>query len=314
MQQKTIVSFGEILWDLLPTGRTLGGAPFNFVYRTDCLGERGIMISRLGRDELGREAFEKVRGLGMEIMCIQWDETHPTGTVRITFDEANNPDFVITPDVAYDYIEVTPELLEIAAAADCIYFGTLAQRTAQSREACRKILDAAGGSVKLLDINLRKGCYRTETLAESLGEADVLKLNEDEAGKLAETFGLPRADLEATVANLIEKYPLDCCVVTLGSRGAYAASSDGQRAYVPGYQVSVVDPLGAGDAFAAGFIHKYLRGASLAECCEYGNAMGAVVAAQEGATAPLSEQTVSDFLSAAPDRVRDAALVKFALE
>ncbi len=312
--QKTIVSFGEILWDLLPDGARLGGAPFNFVYRANCLGERGLIVSRLGRDKLGEEAFRTVSTLGMETAFLQWDEKHPTGTVKVSFDKANNPDYVIIPGVAYDYIETTPQLLEAAATADCICFGTLAQRRPESRRTCRELLAVAGNAVKLLDINLRKDCYSAATVTSSLEEADVLKLNEQEAFALKPLLGLTEDGLPEIARELMEKYSPVTCVITLDERGALAVSAGGETVYVPGYRVALVDSLGSGDAFTAGFIYKYLRGLPLAECCVYGNALGAIVATQKGGTAPLCAEEVMDFLRADKERIRQPDLERFAIE
>jgi len=306
---KTVLAFGETLWDLFPTGAKLGGAPFNFVYRAACLGERGIMVSRLGRDALGRKAFEQIVSLGMETGQVQWDARHPTGTVDVTFDAGHNPHYVINPDVAYDYIRPTKELLAAAAGADCICFGTLAQRCEVSRRALRRLLDAAGGALKLLDINLRPNCYTQETVRESLEEADILKLNETEAVQLAELLQIPGAAScggarpPAEIAeDLVEKCSLSCCVVTLGDRGALAVAADGRKAYVPGFRVALVDPCGSGDAFTAGFLHRYFEGARLSECCRYGNALGAIVAAQRGATEPFDAAGVQKFLESGVER------------
>ena len=128
--QRTVLAFGELLWDLLPDGMTLGGAPFNFAYRVNCLGDRGLIVSRLGRDDLGRQAVDKIVALGMAATFVQWDRRHPTGTVQVSFDPQGRPDYVIVPDVAYDRVEVSPGLLAAAREADCICFGTLSQRSA----------------------------------------------------------------------------------------------------------------------------------------------------------------------------------------
>lgn len=300
---KTILAFGEVLWDLLPTGEQLGGAPFNFAYRVSNLGDRGVMASRLGCDERGDRAAERIVGLGLDLTHIQRGGERPTGTVPVTFDENRQPTFIITPDVAFDYIEPTEALLAAAGEADCVCFGTLIQRAAKSREALHRVLDAAGDAVKLLDINLRKDCYTRETVADSLARADVLKLNDAEACELDETLGLRAGgDLRRTAAALGERFALRAVVVTLGPRGALAVAADGQAAYSPGYVVELVDPVGAGDAFTAGFVHKYLRGATLDECCDYGNALGGLVAMQEGATAPLTTDDVEAFLAGEHER------------
>ena len=153
--RRTVVAFGEILWDLLPTGPKLGGAPFNFAYRVNSLGDRGIIVSRLGRDDLGKRAWEQASSLGMESTFVQWDENAPTGRVEITLDENRNPDYFIVPGVAYDNVEVTQSLLDFAPGADCFCFGTLMQRTPTARRTLEQLVEASEKALKLLDINLR---------------------------------------------------------------------------------------------------------------------------------------------------------------
>ena len=153
--QKIILSFGELLWDILPDCTKLGGAPFNFTYRANTLGNHGLMVSRLGEDEFGRRALAEVRSLGMATTFLQRDPLYPTGTVQVSFDADNNPDYVITPDVAYDHIEFSQTLLEAAANADCLCFGSLAQRSPKSRATLAGLIEAAALALKFFDINLR---------------------------------------------------------------------------------------------------------------------------------------------------------------
>jgi fructokinase len=293
--QKTVLAFGELLWDLLPSGPALGGAPFNFVYRVNSLGDRGLMVSRLGRDELGERAWRQLKSLGMDGRLIQWDEVRPTGTVRVDLTDPNRPDFHIVPAVAYDHIEVTPTLLEVAAAADCVCFGTLAQRTPGARAALAALLGAAPSALKLLDINLRKDCYTRETIVSSLQAADVLKLNDEEACELAGMFGVGAPDFPRFCEAMMAQWDLSHCVVTLGERGAYAASAQGEKVQVSGYKIELADTCGSGDAFTAGFVHRLLRGEPLAACCEMGNALGALVASQKGATEAISPERLKAF-------------------
>ncbi len=284
---KTVVAFGETLWDLLPSGPVLGGAPCNFAVRVNSLGDRALLVTRLGRDELGTRAFEEMGRLGLDTALVQWDERKPTGTVPVRVDAKGVPDFTIVPDVAYDFIEPRPELLEAAAAADAVCFGTLVQRSAGSRRALRKVLEAAGGALKLLDVNLRKACCTRETVEDALRRADVVKLNDDELRWLRREFGL-RGRTEAALAReAAGRWGLDGVVVTRGERGAVAAAG-GDTVEVPGIRVEVVDTIGSGDAFSAAFLHLWLEGRPLRECCEAGNALGALVARTKGATAPVS--------------------------
>lgn len=309
--KKIVVSFGEILWDLLPSGAQLGGAPFNFAYRVNSLGDRGIIVSRLGRDELGKDARDKVSSLGMDIRYIQWDENFPTGTVDITFDQDSNPDYFIVPGVAYDNTEITEALLTAASHAECFCFGTLAQRTATARRTLERLLDASTKAVRLLDMNLRKDCYSTDTITRSLERANILKLNEEEARYLADLFNVRESSIPSFSEEIIRRFSLDYCVVTLGQRGAFVASTDNKQVYVPGYKVDLVDTCGSGDAFAAGFIYRILRGRSLRECCDLGNAMGAMVAAQAGATAPITTAEIEEFMRAGRPRTSEACLEPF---
>jgi fructokinase len=294
--QKTVVAFGETLWDLLPAGPVLGGAPCNFAYRVNALGDRAIVVTRLGRDDLGQQAFERLQALGMDTTHVQWDEKRPTGTVPVKLDAKGVPDFTILPDVAYDFIETADALLNLASKADAICFGTLIQRTAVSRRTLYRVLDVAPGALKLLDINLRKACWSRETIAESLARADILKLNDSEVAALRELFGLRGKTLPALVREIRRRWSLEACVATLGERGAFLAGRS-DEARVPGVRVSVVDTVGSGDAFTAGFLHAWLRGRPLAECGRLGNALGSMVAAQPGATTPIAAADLAALFS-----------------
>ncbi|MHC4117788.1 MAG: carbohydrate kinase family protein [Planctomycetota bacterium] len=310
--KKTILAFGEVLWDILPSCTVLGGAPFNFVYRVNSLGDTGLMISRLGGDELGRKAHEQIVRSGLDTQFMQWDDELPTGTVQVSFDEQNNPDYVIVPDVAYDRIETSEELLAAASKADCLCFGTLSQRAGQSRRAIERLLEEAVGSLKLLDINLRKQCYSLETVTSSLEKADVLKLNEDEALALGRMLDISHDGIPQFCTQIMDKWSVKQCLVTLGEKGAFAASADGQQVYAPGYRVELADSLGSGDAFTAGFVHKSLRGENLAAACEFGNVIGAIVATQTGATAALGPEDIDAFMQQSVERIVHPGFEDFA--
>lgn len=292
-----VVSYGEALWDLLPTGPVLGGAPLNFAYRVNSLGNRGVIISRLGKDGLGGKALEQMLALGMEKTFLQWDEKHPTGTVEICFDEAKNPDYTIIKDVAYDYIEVSDGLLDLIRTADCLCFGTLAQRSERSRRTLWKLLDEFSEGFVLLDINLRKNCYSRETIIFSVDRANIVKLNEEELLALAGIYGLAGRSLPEFTESLVKKAGLKYCVVTLGPKGAFAASGDGEMIYSPAFEVDLADPCGAGDGFSGGFIHSLLNKRPLAEACRFGNALGALVVQQQGATQPIAYREINDFIA-----------------
>jgi fructokinase len=308
---KTIVAFGEALWDLLPTGPQLGGAPCNFAFRARELGSRAVLVTRLGRDELGRKAHDRLSALGMDISQVQWDERRPTGTVDVLVDKSGSPDFTIHRDVAYDFIEASTGLRALARVADCIAFGTLTQRSDTSRGALQFLLKESGETVRFLDINLRKDCYTDGTVLWSIQHSDVLKLNEGEVDILRDTLGLKVTGICEFCDALVSRYAPAYCVVTLGERGVYAASRKGERVHVPGYKIDVVDTCGAGDALSAGFVHGLLAGKPLVECCALGNILGSIVAGQPGATTPIPRGMIEDFGRQGRDRIGEPSLDRF---
>jgi fructokinase len=244
----------------------------------------------------------------MDDTCLQWDDAYPTGTVDIYLDEDKNPDYTIIENVAYDYIEFSADLENIVKSADCLCFGTLAQRNTVSRQTFQSLLSKFFGKFTLLDINLRKNCYSDETLKSALEQANVLKLNDEELALLVGLLGLQGDSAPDQAENLLKHAGLAYCVVTLGERGAFALSHRGEKIYRPGYQVSLVDPCGSGDGFAAGFIHALHQGESLKQACRLGNALGAMVAQQEGATQPISYREVMAFMEAGRTGVIDERL------
>ena len=283
----TVVSFGEVLWDLLPGKSVLGGAPFNFAFRINELGERGIPISRLGVDPLGQQAYDQIARLGMDTGYLQWDESHPTGTVKVTVDPAGNPDFFIVPHVAYDFIQTTSDLEELAARADCICYGTLVQRSERSCDTLTRLLEKGLLPLKFLDLNLRENCYSLKTIISSLETADVLKLNQQELVELVHLLEMPPRALAEDAGAILRQWQLQAVLITLGEAGLYAVSRDGLQAYDPGYRVAVVDTVGSGDACAAAFVHCLLQGRNLQDSCRFGNLLGALAATKAGGTAPI---------------------------
>ncbi|MBN1441308.1 MAG: hypothetical protein JXA90_01305 [Planctomycetes bacterium] len=308
LTRKKILAFGETLWDLFPTGAVLGGAPFNFVYRVSSLGDEGRIASRIGKDELGLRVLDALDDMAMDALLVQIDPEYPTGTVGITLDEARNPVFTIHRDVAYDRIVPTEELLAAAADVDCICFGTLVQRGQVSRQTLATVLHRIGPdreTIRLLDINLRRGCYSERSVRWSLERANILKLNDSEAREIAGMLDIREPALPDICRRLIDRWSLSACLLTLGERGAFAASRDGQAIYDPGYRVDVVDTCGSGDAFAAGFIHLHLQGEPLDACCRMGNALGTLVATTEGATEGIFQRDVKELFESPPERIED---------
>jgi fructokinase len=306
---KNVLTLGEILWDILPAGAILGGAPFNFAYRIDSLGDRSRFVSRLGMDEEGKKAFNAVSEMGIDTSLIQWDNDHPTGKVLVSFDERGKPDYVIVPEVAYDFVEVTDKLVESAASADFFCFGTLVQRSDRTRETLYHLLEKATGAIKLLDINLRRDCYSPTTVKNSLEASDILKLNDEEALEIDKMFGIGSVGLPEFCREMLDRWPITACLVTLGERGVFAHSAEEGPVYVPGYRVEVGDTIGSGDAFTAGFVHGYLQGMPLPEACGLGNKVGAVVATHKGATRPIEPWSLEDIEK--KERIVDPDLKNF---
>ncbi len=275
--------FGEILWDLLPDGKVLGGAPANCAYRMLSLGLDVRLVSRVGDDDLGKEVLALLKDQNIDTSYIQIDPTHPTGTVPVELDEGGHPTFDIIKNVAYDYTEY-PEAAMESAGSSCklICFGTLIQRHTVARENLYRVVDALPEATKVVDINLRKDCYTRETVEKSLMISDIVKLNDDEVKTVDEMLSLNTKDEVQFARKIIDTYNLRAVIVTRGDKGCLCVSNDGEVITVDGLKVTVKDTIGAGDAFTAGFAAHYVQGKSLKECCIAGNQLGALVAQSTG--------------------------------
>jgi len=292
----TILAVGELLWDVLPNERLLGGAPANFCFRLRQLGVPALLVSRIGNDPLGIEISAALAAKDFNLSLVQRDSAWPTGTVDVTLTPGGSPSFTINKGVAYDHLEVTPDLLAAAQSSIFICFGTLMQRTAQSRDAIYAVLDAAHSATKLLDINLRKDCFSEEILIHSLERADILKLNIHEGKILTELLHLKATTPSEVALELLERFELTAVLTTRGEHGVSAVDSTNNEIYIPGIPVQVADTIGSGDCFAAGFTYKFLQGASLTECCRYGNMVGAMNAARKGGMPNITRAEVDAFI------------------
>jgi fructokinase len=287
----TIVGLGEIVWDLLPGGPQLGGAPANFAYYANLLGNHGIITSRVGIDALGPHTLHHLEHLGLTTAYIQIDEVHPTGTVLVQVDESGQPDFTITEEVAWDFMEWTSQWQELAFKADAICFGSMAQRTRISRETIRSFLRATRqDALRVFDMNLRQSFYSEEIIDESLRLSQVVKLNHQESLEVTEMFGLGGSNDEERARRLLQAYKLELVCVTRGAQGSLIVT-DTEVVEHPGVQITIADAVGAGDAFTATLAHHYLRGAPLNRISQAANHLGAWIASQVGAT-PVIEQSL----------------------
>jgi fructokinase len=294
---KKIAAFGELLWDLLPAGKVLGGAPANFIYRINSFGDQGTLLSKVGNDKAGKDAREAIRRLGLSDENIQTDYEFPTGSVKVKIDENGNPDFNITTDVAYDHIEINYEMIDAFSEADCVCYGTLVQRYGISKNTLRELIHESPDVVKFLDINLRKKCYTAASVEESLRMANILKTNDEELLITKELLGLKSVNLKDLAKEALETFDLEIILCTLGSNGAFCLTREDAFHYDPGYQISLGDTVGSGDAFSAGFVHYYMNGFPIEEALRFGNAAGAMIATTTGATSPVSKQQIIDFMS-----------------
>jgi fructokinase len=286
-----VVGLGEVLWDLLPAGRQLGGAPCNFAFHCQQLGHGSAIVSRVGADELGRELRTAVRRLGLSDAHLQDDADHPTGTVPVRIDEHGVPTFTITRDVAFDYMVWEDALESLFANARAVCFGTLAQRHPVARATIRRAVAAAGNALVVYDVNLRQDFYDRETIVSSLAASRWVKLNEDELQLLRGLLGLAEGTPAQALAELRQRYGLELVALTRGERGCLLRSEH-EEIDLPGIPVRVVDTVGAGDAFTAGLVARVLEGRSFAEAAAFANGLAARVAAAPGGTPTLRRAVV----------------------
>jgi fructokinase len=280
----TIVGLGELLWDLLPAGKQLGGAPANFAYITNLLGDKGIPASRIGHDTLGDAALQRLTQLGLSAEFVQRDNVHPTGTVKVEIDNSGQPRFDILQPVAWDFLEWTKPWQQLASEADAVCFGSLAQRSQQSQSTIRSFLKATRPqAVRVFDVNLRQNFYSRQVLAESMNLATIVKLNHEELPKIMHLFELENRREKDSARRLLALHDLKLICVTRGHGGSLLVSADECSEHA-GIKINVADTVGAGDAFTAALVHGYLRAAPLAQINETANRVGAWVASQSGAT------------------------------
>jgi len=286
--KKKVVGLGEVLWDLLPERTCLGGAPANFAYITTLMGDQGIVASRVGEDSQGLDALRRMEELGLDIDHVQTDRQRPTGTVNVELDGKGVARFDIAHPVAWDALEWTPDWQDLAENADAVCFGSLAQRSEESRATIRHFLRATlPGTLKVFDVNLRQAYYSHEVLAESMRLADIVKLNDEELPKIMSLAKFPHKDELSSAQRLLSTYDLKLVCITRGGRGSLLVSDKlvrgGDASEHPGFRVRVADTVGSGDAFTAGLVHEYLHGASLDLMNEVANLVGAWVASEVGA-------------------------------
>lgn len=287
----TVLSFGELLWDIIKGRPHIGGAPFNLAAHLARLGARSVLVSAVGSDHLGAEALARAGRFGIACEFVQVHPALPTGTVQVELDPHGVPDFTIREDVAWDAITLQDDQLAALAHAhiDALCFGTLAQRGRVNRATLDTLLTCLKPAQVLYDVNLRQSYYDKSWIEHSLRHSTIVKLNDAEAHRLAELLFGTDLDKAAFARRLCTAYPVQIVCITRGAHGA-AVYQDGAWLEIPGQVVTVADTVGAGDAFSAGFLYATLVGRNMETATRFANALGAFVTAHAGAVPEYTEE------------------------
>ena len=281
--QNVIVGMGEALWDVLPEGKKIGGAPANFAYHVSQFGLDSCVVSAIGDDKLGEEILDNFKEKELKHMI----ETvpYPTGTVQVEIDQAGIPQYDIKENVAWDNIPYTALLDDLASRTQAICFGSLAQRSIVSRKTINSFLDAMphnDDTLVVFDVNLRQGFYNKEILCNSMQRCNILKINDEELVVVSRMFGYPGIDLQDKCWILLGKYNLKMLILTCGINGSYVFTP-GNVSFQPTPKVEVADTVGAGDSFTAAFIASIIKGKSVADAHRCAVEVSAYVCTQPGA-------------------------------
>jgi fructokinase len=281
----TIIGLGEILWDMLPSGKQLGGAPANFAHHANALGNQGVVVSAVGEDKLGHQILRQLKNLCLNRRYVAINKTKPTGTVSVTLDDKGHPSYTIHQQVAWDFIAKTPSLKKLAKRTHAVCFGSLAQRSYLSRNTIQTFLkDIPSEALRIFDINLRQSFYSKEIIDSSLRLANVFKINEEELAIVANLLLFAENQSERTILKLLAiRYNLRLIALTKGDKGSLLYS-EGQFSTHRGYPTQVVDTVGAGDSFTAALTVGMLKKHKLGRINDNANRLAAFVCSQTGAT------------------------------
>lgn len=284
------MGIGEILWDIFPDYKKLGGAPANFVYHVSQLGGNGMVVSARGKDILGEEIQSALKKKSLD--CYLQEVDYPSGTVQVKLDENKEPAYLITENVAWDHIALTSELQEMAGCAHAVSFGTLAQRCKLSGNTIRQVLRLLpAGALKIFDINLRQHFYTSTGIRESLELANILKINESELEVITPLFGLETLRTEEKCRKLVHDFQLKVLILTCGSKGS-SVYTPTEESYLETPRIKLADPVGAGDSFTAGFAMGMLRNKGIAAAHKLAVDLSAYVCTQEGAMPLLPSEFI----------------------
>ena len=293
---KIIVGMGEALWDVLPEGKKIGGAPANFAYHVSQFGFDSRVVSAVGRDADGREILDVFAQKKLTCQIEQVD--YPTGTVQVTLDAVGVPCYEIKEGVAWDNIPFTDDLKRLALSTRAVCFGSLAQRSPVSRATIQRFLDTmpdGEDQIKIFDINLRQGFYTKEILCNSMKKCNILKINDEELVTVSRMFGYPGIDLQDKCWILLAKYNLKMLILTCGVNGSYVFTP-GEISFVETPKVEVADTVGAGDSFTATFVAAILKGKPVAEAHKLAVEVSAYVCTQNGAMPELPARLKNELI------------------
>jgi fructokinase len=287
-----VISIGEVLWDIVGQDEYLGGASFNFSAHLSRLGHTVSFISAVGADPRGQRVIDNMSRLGLTTEYLHLDKSHATGIVSVALASDGQPKFILHRPAAYDFPQLTAAQFErlFSHPVDWIYFGTLHQIGPPARQLTTELLDRTSGARRFYDVNLRADAYTPALIEQLMSQATVVKLNHEEVDALARMFGTRRGSLEEFCRSYADLYQWEAVCVTRGSLGC-SVLMNGQYIEAPGYPIQVVDTVGAGDAFAAAFLHGLGSGWSPREIADFANRVGALVASRRGA---IPDWTIAD--------------------
>ncbi len=289
MNLPSIICYGEVLWDLLPTGKIPGGAPMNVAFHLNNFGVSTQMISRVGDDQNGKELVEFLKEKAVDTYLIQKDAFYPTGIVNVELDENGSPSYKIVKPVAWDYINLDLTNVNALKKAKAIVFGSLAARNNRSKETLFSLLESA--KLKVFDVNLRAPFYSKELIEALLFQADIVKMNDEELDLIGGWFfeDIPTYTLAQKIKT---HFSIEILIVTQGSKGAFAVNSKNEIKSIKAKKVTVVDTIGSGDSFLAGFLYKYLKLEPIFACLDFAARTGALVATKRGGTPKITKDMI----------------------
>ena len=285
--KRLVVGLGEVLWDMLPEGRKIGGAPVNFAYHAGQFGIDTMAVSAIGNDKLGEDTIAEMNG--KHLNHIFPSVPYPTGSVQVKLDEKGVPAYDIKENVAWDNIPFTNEIESVARNCQAVCFGSLAQRNIVSRSTIRKFIESTpSGCIRIFDINLRQNFYTSNVIHDSLELCNILKINDEEIMLVSRMFNYDSSNIENVCRTIMEDFSLEMVILTCGTKGSYIFTKGGVS-FMPTPKVNVADTVGAGDSFTGSFCAAILRGLPVAEAHKKAVEVSAYVCTQNGAMPEIPE-------------------------